>query len=358
MAARKAIYLPPSGEFEIITQTEVYTPTGSQSLVRVKYSAINPADIRHWYLGWNSFVAGYEWIGTVESTGPTSPFKPGEVLFGLAKPGHQRPISAGAHQDYILAETWMTHRLPDPELDWTQAVSWLCGLYTAIDALFNCSGFAFPPLKGQGVDGDDPTGRAILIWGGSSTVGLTAIQLARAAGFAPIFTTASAKNHATLLDLGATKCFDYRSPTVVEDIRAAVSQSGKELSVIFDAVATGTGFAEPPSAKPLDFNKSSPALARQCLTDGAKYFRLSAVIPIEKDPRWKFVLAIREEKDNPEWHKRLPAVVEWVLSNYKATAFRIPNVKVISGAEEGVQAIRDVFAGKVSLQKVVIQHPL
>ncbi|KAI0007251.1 hypothetical protein F4779DRAFT_592815 [Xylariaceae sp. FL0662B] len=358
MAPRKAIYLSPSGDLQVITQTKAYIPTGSQFLVHVKYSAINPADIRHFHMGWHSFVAGYEWIGTVEAVGPTSPFRPGEAVFGFAKPGHQRPISVGAHQDYLLTEPWMTYRLPDPELDWTQVVAWPIGLHTSIDALFNVSGFSFPPLRGQGVDGEDPTGRAILIWGGSSTVGLSAIQLARAAGFAPIFTTASARNHRTLLELGATQCFDYRDPSVVDKIRAAVSQSGKELSVIFDAVTTGVPFANPLTDKPLDPSKSSPAIAKRCLTDGARDVRLSSTLLVEDDPDWKFCIAVRDEKEFPDYSRHITAIMNWVLDNHKAVAFNIPNVRVVAGAEDGIQAIRDVFAGKVSMEKVVIQHPL
>jgi hypothetical protein len=40
--------------------TETYVATGAQSLISVKYSAINPADLRHYYMGFHSYVAGYE----------------------------------------------------------------------------------------------------------------------------------------------------------------------------------------------------------------------------------------------------------------------------------------------------------
>lgn len=72
---------------------------------------------------------------------------------------------------------------------------------TATDALFNGLGFG---IRAAGVSGTDPTGHSILIWGGASSVGLAAIQNGKAAGFSPIFATASPKNHATLKRLGAT----------------------------------------------------------------------------------------------------------------------------------------------------------
>lgn len=84
---------------------ETYKPNGSQSLVKVTYSAIDPADIKHAYMGLCGSVAGYEWTGTVQLVGDDSPFSVGQNLFGLTMPGAQRPISAGAHQDYLLAES-------------------------------------------------------------------------------------------------------------------------------------------------------------------------------------------------------------------------------------------------------------
>ncbi|KAI5921422.1 hypothetical protein F4810DRAFT_337158 [Camillea tinctor] len=357
MATRRAIYLPDTGRLEVITQTEIYVPTGSQSLVKVAYSAINPADLRHYYMGWNSYVAGYEWIGTVEAVGPDSPYKLGEVLFGFAKPGHKRPITAGAHQDYILAETFMTYRYPvGSGLDWKQVVSWPTGLLTVVDALFNCMGFAFPPLAKEGITGQDPKGRAILIWGGASTLGLFAIQLARFLGFSPILTTASAHNHATLLRLGATQCFDYRLPTVVDDIRAA---SKKPLTTVFDAVGAGMGFGEPEPKANVDLSTCSPELARRCVTDEkGDDVRLCCALPVEHDPRWGFCFPIREADTETEYARRLAGVVDWLLEHRGEVGYEVPRVRVVKGAEEGIRAIHDVFEGRTSMEKVVIEHPL
>lgn len=60
MSSSRAIYIDAEGEFSIREITETYTPTGVQSLISVKYSAINPADLRHYYDDYHSSVAGYE----------------------------------------------------------------------------------------------------------------------------------------------------------------------------------------------------------------------------------------------------------------------------------------------------------
>ena len=58
----------------------------------------------------------------------------------------------------------MTYRYPvGSGLDWKQVISWPTGLLTVTDAFFNCLGFAFPPLEKEGITGEDPKGRAILI---------------------------------------------------------------------------------------------------------------------------------------------------------------------------------------------------
>ena len=62
-----------------------------------------------------------------------------------------------------------------------------------------------------------PTGKTVLIWGGATSVGCNAIQLAIAAGY-EVFTTSSPSNFALMKKLGASQTFDYHSKTVVPDI--------------------------------------------------------------------------------------------------------------------------------------------
>jgi hypothetical protein len=142
----------------------------------------------------------------------------------------------------------------------------------------------------------------------------------------------------------------------VEEIRAAASASGKELSAIFDAVTTGTGFGEPPSDVVLNPGKSSPAVAKRCLTNGAGDVRLSATLVVASDPEWLFCLAARAKEDSPEYHERLSTVTDWVWKNHEVV--NIPNVRIVKGAEEGIKAIHDVFEGRTRFEKLVIEHPM
>lgn len=78
-----------------------------------------------------------------------------------------------------------------------------------------------------------PIGKTVLIWGGSSSVGATAIQLAVASGL-DVIATASSSNHAFIRSIGAREVFDYKSPSVIEDIVAILKYS--ELVGIYDAI--------------------------------------------------------------------------------------------------------------------------
>jgi D-arabinose 1-dehydrogenase-like Zn-dependent alcohol dehydrogenase len=375
----KAIYMPSAGKHEIRTIKDPYVPKTAQSLVEVHYSAINPADTRHSYMNMTEYVAGYEFAGTVRDVGPDSPFKVGQDIFGISVPYDHRPNYLGAHQTFLLAEPFMAFGRPS-HLDPITAVTLLAGAGTSIDGLFNELGYGFPIA---GIKGDDPTDQPILIWGGAGAVGQAAIQLAKAAGFNPIITTASPQNHEALKKLGATEVFDYRSPSVVADIRASIKSSGKSLKTVFDAVASGLGIfdgltAEEEKAVQDKYDQSSPGLARQCCDPDlpSNDLRLTAVLPVTKDPTWSFCLNFRKvelmdlgvdvkdrsdeerraaEEKMKEGQQRIEQSLHWLIENHEQY-WEAPRTKIVKGLEEGLQGIRDVWSGKMSRVKVVIDH--
>lgn len=92
------------------------------------------------------------------------------------------------------------------------------------------------------------SGMSILVWGGSSSVGAAAIQLAKASGLT-VLATASARNlDALKSDMGVDHVFDYKSTNVVKDIVSTVkdlhSSRGLEFAGIFDAISEPEIFKE------------------------------------------------------------------------------------------------------------------
>jgi NADPH:quinone reductase-like Zn-dependent oxidoreductase len=290
-ATHRAIWIDTSNQLSLRTISENYVPKEAQVLVEVKYSGINPADIKHGlHLGLNNYPSGYEYCGKVVGVGPTSTYQVGDIVAGHNLVGKHKPIYHGVHQDYVIGEHFL-FRVP-PSMPAQDAACISIMAQTAADALF--SQLALPStILGDAV----PTQTPILIWGGSSNVGVAAIQLAKAAGVGPILVTASPKNH-SLKELGADECFDYRDPDVVAQIKSAVTKRGKRLLHVLDAVGAATDFCE------------------ACCDEDAV---LAATLPVPKRPRWKMVLATRNVdfpaprpdgsihwvRGNEEWQRRI-----------------------------------------------------
>jgi NADPH2:quinone reductase len=79
------------------------------------------------------------------------------------------------------------------------------------------------------------SGETLLIQGGSSGIGVTAIQLAKAAGARVIVTVGSEAKAQACLDLGADHAILYRSQDFVTEVKRLID--GRGVDVILDMVA-------------------------------------------------------------------------------------------------------------------------
>ncbi len=119
--------------------------------------------------------------------------------------------------------------IPD-SLSYEQAVVLPLAISTAAAGLYQ-KGFLEVPYP---TINPKPTGKTILIWGGSSSVGSATIQLAVASGL-DVVSTASGKNLDFLKSLGAKHVFDHSSTTVVEDILKSLK--GTDFVGAYDAIS-------------------------------------------------------------------------------------------------------------------------
>ena len=78
----------------------------------------------------------------------------------------------------------------------------------------------------------------ILIWGGSSSGGCCAIQMARAAGYS-VFATSSVRNHVLCESLGADRVFDYSNAGVEDAVVLALR--GRNVVGALDCIGDGEG---------------------------------------------------------------------------------------------------------------------
>lgn len=219
-------------------------PLAHQVVVKNAAVAINPVD---WMkqltgdiiYGWVKypFVLGTDVAGEVVEVGDSvTRFAAGDRVVGLAIGAEKSRNTAaeGAFQLYTVLSDHMTSAIPD-DVSFEAAVVVPLGISTAASGLFqtNYLGLRHPSVSLE------PTGETVLVWGGATSVGANAIQLAVAAGY-DVLATASPRNAPYVESLGARQVFDYRSPTVVADLIAALR--GATLA---GALAVGTGSAEP-----------------------------------------------------------------------------------------------------------------
>lgn len=216
-------------------------PGPDEIVIRNRAVAINPVDWAIPILGNVMFpwikcptVLGSDLAGDVVEVGQgVTRFKVGERVIGHAVGlnKNRNRAAEGAFQLYTVVPAWMAAPIPDA-LSYESAAVLPLGASTAACGLFQKDFLALQlPSKGA-----RPTGKSLLIWGGATSVGVNAIQLARAAGY-EVVTTASPHNFDYLRSLGAAQVFDYRSPSVVNDIIAALE--GKTLAGAL-AIATGS----------------------------------------------------------------------------------------------------------------------
>ena len=193
------------------------SPNNNEIVVKVHAVAINPID---WFkagkgydfvFSWikTPFVIGTDLAGEVVEVGPgVIRFKVGDrvLSFGLGVNKSFNTSAKSAFQLYTVCLDHMTSPIPGT-MSYEEASVIPLGLTTAACALFQSDQLNLqrPTIPSK------PSGKTVLVWGGSTSVGCNAIQLAVAAGY-EVVTTCSTKNFALCTQLGASHCFDYKSP--------------------------------------------------------------------------------------------------------------------------------------------------
>jgi len=171
----------------------------------------------------------------VEVGSDVTRFKPGDRVVGLACGFTTNTPSAASLQHYVVLVETLVAKVPQ-SMSFESASVIPLGLSTAACGLFQKEYLALqhPSIVPK------PTGQTLLVWGGATSVGCNAIQLAVAAGY-EVITTSSPGNFSLMKELGASQVFDYASQTVVSDMIQALD--GKKLAGAFNV----TGVASAPT---------------------------------------------------------------------------------------------------------------
>jgi putative PIG3 family NAD(P)H quinone oxidoreductase len=215
----RAVVVSRPGGPEVLQLVERPLPVLGEGelLVRVRAAGMNRIDVlqrqgNYPPLPGASDVLGLELAGVVESLGPgANRFKPGDRIMAL--------VTAGAHADWAVVQE--AAALPIPEgVSFEQAGAFPETYFTVWSNVFERAA-----LK---------KGETLLVHGGTSGIGTTAIMLAKAFGARVIVTAGSAEKCAACLKLGADGAINYRTQDFVAVSREMTQGRGPD--VILDIV--------------------------------------------------------------------------------------------------------------------------
>lgn len=200
-----------------LSQMPVPNPAAGEVLIKVAYAGVNRPDClqrsgRYPPPPGASPILGLEASGQVVALGEgVTRWKQGDWVCGLA--------NGGAYAEYVCIPQGQV--LPVPEgLSLLQAAALPENYFTVWTNVFQ--------------RGKLQAGEAFLVHGGSSGIGLTAIQLAKAFGARVICTVGNEEKIRACLAAGADLAINYRTQDFAKEVMDATDQKG--VNIILDMV--------------------------------------------------------------------------------------------------------------------------
>ena len=212
--------LPSFGDPEVMTiaRGPLPVPRAGEILVKVEAAGVNRPDVQQRKGAYPapkdaSPVLGLEIAGEVVALGDgVTEFKLGDKVCALA--------NGGGYAEYCTVPASQTLFWPKG-YDAVKAAALPETFFTVWANLFQMAGLT--------------EGETVLIHGGSSGIGTTAIQLAKVFGASAIYATAGSREKCDACEkLGATRGIDYKTEDFAEVIKAETK--GKGVDVILDMI--------------------------------------------------------------------------------------------------------------------------
>lgn len=217
-AQMRFIDLPRFGEPEVmqVATGPVPVPGEGQLLVRAEAVGVNRPDVAQRQGTYPppkdaSPILGLEMAGEIVAIGPgVRGFAVGDRVCGLT--------NGGAYAEYCVLPAGQALRFPKG-FDAVQAAALPENYFTVWANMFQMAGLT--------------EGEKVLVHGGSSGIGTTAIQLARAFGAEVYATAGSQEKCDACVKLGARRAINYKTEDFAEVIKA---ETGNGVDVILDMI--------------------------------------------------------------------------------------------------------------------------
>lgn len=215
---------------------------------------------------------------------------------------------------------------------------------TAFHALVLSQKAPWPPAK---------EGTWLLIYGGSSAVGLFAIQLAKFLGY-KVVTTASGHNLELVKSYGADAAFDYKSASAIEDIKK-VTGGGVDKALDCISIASTNEFTAQcfgPSGGQLNVLLTPAARVPDNVKFAVTIMYTFFGKAFEFGPRGGQKMPFPEMKQDIDAHRKIMALTPEYLA---AGAFRPPPIENWGGLEDITEGFKKMEEGKNSGHRIVFK---
>ncbi|KAI7816637.1 chaperonin 10-like protein [Gamsiella multidivaricata] len=247
-STQKAVALPAKRSPLVEISTPVHPPAAGEVVVHVQWTASSPLDLHRSDGGllitsYPALQGSGGAVGTVVATGS------GGDLKGLQVGDHVSTFAfhggkEANQQQYITIPAYLASKVPEG-IPLQAAVTVPVNLVTVFHSVTADLELELPwPIPKDWKP--KAANRPILVWGASSSVGIFAIQVLRHWGYTNVLTVSSNQHHEYLKNLGATVCFDYRKPDVVNNILDYLKDAEEpKVPYILDCIGSLNGTLEP-----------------------------------------------------------------------------------------------------------------
>ncbi|KAK1073490.1 hypothetical protein LTR74_001899 [Friedmanniomyces endolithicus] len=196
MPTNQAAWFHANGGAFTVGEAPMPQLAGDEILIRSHAIAFNPADVAVWKSGLFTTslpaTVGCDVAGVIAAVGHSaSKFQVGDRVLAVPNWSAEDRVNKGSGQLYCAAFEGLTAKLPEA-VGFTDGCVLPLALCTAASSLFQKENLGLP-LPGLDVNASKSEAKVLLVWGGSSSVGSCAIQMARAAGLI-VATTCGARN--------------------------------------------------------------------------------------------------------------------------------------------------------------------
>lgn len=237
-----AAWLDASGTPFVVREAPMPpAPASDEVVLRIHAVAINPFDAaRHsngMYIPSYPYIIGSDATGTIVTCGnEVKTVTAGDKVMALTDEYITHLSSHSFFQRFAVMGSKMVCKIPDG-LTYEDACVLPMGVCTAAGMLFEKESLDLEwPTLNDGVRAKRKhEGEIVVVWGASSSVGCSAMQLLRAAGYR-VLATASRHNFDLLKQCGAEAVFDHTDAGCVDRVCSWVEEKKLQLAGVLAVV--------------------------------------------------------------------------------------------------------------------------